>query len=141
LDKLYKVLLDLELEDLVEIQDNEWINPLMDDLNTPGFIANINVLVKDYLSAQEEQKSILKSKLILLGSLMGILQEDPKSWFEVNESNINLSKAEIEVLISERNEAKKTKNYERADMIRDELMEQGIEIMDNSSGTSWKVKT
>ena len=141
LDKLYKVLLDLELEDLVEIQDSEWINPLMDDLNTPGFIANINVLVKDYLSAQEEQKSILKSKLILLGSLMGILQEDPKSWFEVNESNINLSKAEIEGLISERNEAKKTKNYERADMIRDELMEQGIEIMDNSSGTSWKVKT
>ena len=141
LDKLYKVLLDLELEDLVEIQDNEWINPLMDDLNTPGFIANINVLVKDYLSAQEEQKSILKSKLILLGNLMGILQEDPKSWFEVNESNINLSKAEIEGLISERNEAKKTKNYERADMIRDELMEQGIEIMDNSSGTSWKVKT
>jgi cysteinyl-tRNA synthetase len=113
----------------------------MDDLNTPGFIANINVLVKDYLSAQEEQKSILKSKLILLGSLMGILQEDPKSWFEVNESNINLSKAEVEALISERNEAKKNKNYERADMIRDELMEQGIEIMDNSSGTSWKVKT
>ena len=141
LDKLYKVLLDLELEDLVEIQDNEWINPLMDDLNTPGFIANINVLLKDYLSAQEEQKSILKSKLILLGSLMGILQEDPKSWFEVNESNINLSKAEVEALISERNEAKKNKNYERADMIRDELMEQGIEIMDSSSGTSWKVKT
>ena len=141
LDKLYKVLLDLEFEDLVEIQDSEWINPLMDDLNTPGFIANINVLVKDYLSAQEEQKSILKSKLILLGSLMGILQEDPKSWFEVNESNINLSKAEVEALISERNEAKKNKNYERADMIRDELMEQGIEIMDNSSGTSWKVKT
>jgi len=69
------------------------------------------------------------------------LQEDPKSWFEVNESNINLSKAEVEALISERNEAKKNKNYERADMIRDELMEQGIEIMDNSSGTSWKVKT
>jgi len=72
---------------------------------------------------------------------MGILQEDPKLWFEVNESNINLNKAEVEALISERNEAKKNKNYERADMIRDELMEQGIEIMDNSSGTSWKVKT
>jgi len=72
---------------------------------------------------------------------MGILQEDPKLWFEVNESNINLNKTEVEALISERNEAKKNKNYERADMIRDELMEQGIEIMDNSSGTSWKVKT
>ena len=71
LDKLYKILLDLELEDLVEIQNSDWINPLMDDLNTPGFIANINVLIKDYSSASEKQKGILKSKLILLGSLMG----------------------------------------------------------------------
>ena len=44
LDKLYKILLDLKLEDLVEIQNDSWIDPLMDDLNTPGFIANVNVL-------------------------------------------------------------------------------------------------
>ena len=140
LDKLYKILLDLELEDLVEIQNSDWINPLMDDLNTPGFIANINVLIKDYSSSPEKQKGTLKSKLILLGSLMGILQEDPKSWFEINQSNKDFNKEEIDNLISERNEAKINKDYAKADMIRDELMEQGIEIMDSSSGTSWKVK-
>ena len=140
LDKLYKTLLDLEFEDLVEIQDSDWINPLMDDLNTPGFIANINVLIKDYSSASEKQKGILKSKLILLGSLMGILQEDPKSWFEINQSNKDFNKEEIDNLISERNEAKINKDYAKADMIRDELMSKGIEIMDSSSGTSWKVK-
>ena len=140
LDKLYKTLLDLESEDLVEIQDSDWINPLMDDLNTPGFIANINVLIKDYSSASEKQKGMLKSKLILLGSLMGILQEDPKSWFEINQSNKDFNKEEIDNLISERNEAKINKDYAKADMIRDELMSKGIEIMDSSSGTSWKVK-
>ena len=140
LDKLYKTLLDLESEDLVEIQDSDWINPLMDDLNTPGFIANINVLIKDYSSASEKQKGMLKSKLILLGSLMGILQEDPKSWFEMNQSNKDFNKEEIDNLISERNEAKINKDYAKADMIRDELMSKGIEIMDSSSGTSWKVK-
>ena len=140
LDKLYKILLDLELEDLVEIQNSDWINPLMDDLNTPGFIANINVLIKDYSSSPEKQKGTLKSKLILLGSLMGILQEDPKSWFEINQSNKDFNKEEIDNLISERNEAKINKDYAKADMIRDELMSKGIEIMDNSSGTSWKVK-
>ena len=140
LDKLYKTLLDLESEDLVEIQDSDWINPLMDDLNTPGFIANINVLIKDYSSAPEKQKGMLKSKLILLGSLMGILQEDPKSWFEINQSNKDFNKEEIDNLISERNEAKINKDYAKADMIRDELMSKGIEIMDSSSGTSWKVK-
>jgi len=140
LDKLYKILLDLELEDLVEIQNSDWINPLMDDLNTPGFIANINVLIKDYSSSPEKQKGTLKSKLILLGSLMGILQEDPKSWFEINQSNKDFNKEEIDNLISERNEAKINKDYAKADMIRDELMKKGIEIMDSSSGTSWKVK-
>ena len=140
LDKLYKILLDLELEDLVEIQNSDWINPLMDDLNTPGFIANINVLIKDFSSASEKQKGMLKSKLILLGSLMGILQEDPKSWFEINQSNKDFNKEEIDNLISERNEAKINKDYAKADMIRDELMSKGIEIMDSSSGTSWKVK-
>ena len=140
LDKLYKTLLDLELEDLVEIQNSDWINPLMDDLNTPGFIANINVLIKDYSSSPEKQKGTLKSKLILLGSLMGILQEDPKSWFEINQSNKDFNKEEIDNLISERNEAKINKDYAKADMIRDELMNKGIEIMDSSSGTSWKVK-
>ena len=140
LDKLYKILLDLELEDLVEIQNSDWINPLMDDLNTPGFIANINVLIKDYSSSPEKQKGTLKSKLILLGSLMGILQENPKSWFEINQSNKDFNKEEIDNLISERNEAKINKDYAKADMIRDELMNKGIEIMDSSSGTSWKVK-
>ena len=141
LDKLYKILLDLKLEDLVEIQNDSWIDPLLDDLNTPGFIANVNVLVKSYLSASKEKKGILKSKLVLLGNLLGILQEDPYSWFESDNLDKNINEEEIEALIVERNEAKMNKDFEKADVIRAELMSKGIELMDSSSGTSWKLKT
>ena len=141
LDKLYKILLDLKLEDLVEIQNDSWIDPLLDDLNTPGFIANVNVLVKSYLSASKEKKGILKSKLVLLGNLLGILQEDPYSWFESDKLDKNINEEEIEALIVERNEAKMNKDFEKADIIRAELMSKGIELMDSSSGTSWKLKT
>ena len=141
LDKLYKILLDLKSEDLVEIQNDGWIDPLMDDLNTPGFIANVNVLVKNYLSASKEKKGILKSKLVLLGNLLGILQEDPYSWFESDKLDKNINEEEIEALIVERNEAKMNKDFEKADVIRAELMSKGIELMDSSSGTSWKLKT
>jgi cysteinyl-tRNA synthetase len=141
LDKLYKILLDLKLEDLVEIQNDSWIDPLMDDLNTPGFIANVNVLVKSYLSASKEKKGILKSKLVLLGNLLGILQEDPYTWFESDKLDKNINEEEIEALIVERNEAKMNKDFEKADVIRAELMSKGIELMDSSSGTSWKLKT
>lgn len=141
LDKLYKILLDLKLEDLVEIQNDSWIDPLLDDLNTPGFIANVNVLVKSYLSASKEKKGILKSKLVLLGNLLGILQEDPYSWFESDKLDKNINEEEIEALIVERNEAKMNKDFEKADVIRAELMSKGIELMDSSSGTSWKLKT
>ena len=141
LDKLYTILFDLKSEDLVEIKDREWVKPLMDDLNTPGFIANVNSLIKTYASSPDENKAILKSKLILLGNLMGILQVDPESWFEKDNSTINLDEKEIKALISKRNEAKINKDYEKADAIRDDLMKNGIEIMDSSSGTTWKIKS
>lgn len=141
LDKLYTILFDLKSEDLVEIKDREWVKPLMDDLNTPGFIANVNSLIKTYASSPDENKAILKSKLILLGNLMGILQVDPESWFEKDNSTINLDEKEIKALISKRNEAKINKDYEKADGIRDDLMKNGIEIMDSSSGTTWKIKS
>ena len=40
--------------------------------------------------------------------------------------------------IEERNEAKKNKDYALADKIRDELKEQGIELIDSREGTTYK---
>ena len=44
---------------------------------------------------------------------------------------------EIEALIEERNQARKEKNYARADEIRDQLLEQGIILKDTREGVKW----
>ena len=49
-----------------------------------------------------------------------------------------IAEDEIEHLISERAEAKKSKNYARADEIRNQLKEAGILLEDSATGTTWK---
>ena len=69
LDKLYKILDDLKS---VNAEDNnqeanEIIAPLFDDLNSPGLIANLNKLIKDFSLIKDQDKPLFKSKLILIG--------------------------------------------------------------------------
>ena len=51
-----------------------------------------------------------------------------------NDVNIN----EIELMIEERNQARSDKNWKKADLIRDKLLDLGIEITDTTEGTKWK---
>ena len=44
----------------------------------------------------------------------------------------------IEGLIKNRNEARRNKNFDMADSIRDQLKDMGIEIEDTSNGTIWR---
>ena len=106
----------------------------MDDLNTPGLIAELNKIVKEYNSFKEDRKFI-KEKLTLIGSVLGILQDD-----KFNEISDELRK-EVEKLILKRDTAKKDKDYEAADSIREELSKLGIEIKDSSDGTVWNLKS
>ena len=80
-------------------------------------------------------KKIIKSKLSLIGSVLGIFQDE--SFNKIS----NDIKNKVEDLISKRNHAKIEKNFDLADSIRDELAELGIEIKDTSDGTSWNVKS
>ena len=139
LDKLYII-----LENLSDIKNKElksispdFISSLMDDLNTPGFLANLNKLIKDFNSIKDEEKSIFKSKLILCGQILGILQESYSSWFAKDETNIDKNK--IEDLISNRLEARAKKDFVKADLIRKELLDMGIEIKDTDTGTEWSI--
>ena len=136
INKLYEI-----KDDLSEIEvsnsashDLNTISTLMDDLNTPGLIAELNKIVKEYNSSKEDRKFI-KEKLTLIGSVLGILQDD-----KFNEISDELRK-EVEKLILKRDTAKKDKDYEAADSIREELSKLGIEIKDSSDGTVWNLKS
>ena len=136
LNKMYAILDDLKSINITksDSSNSEDISMLLDDLNTPGLIAELNKIAKDYNSDAPDKESV-KSKLLLIGSVLGIFQD--KSFNQVSEE----LRRKIEVLIAKRNNAKKDKNFDMADQIRNELNELGIEIKDTSEGTSWNIKS
>jgi cysteinyl-tRNA synthetase len=134
LDKIYQKLLDLED---VKVNKKEVPVPVLkalcDDLNTPLVLAELNKMLKEKEGVQ------LKSSLMAIGDLMGIFQKSPADWFMRDEDGVSDEDvAKIELLIAERIEVKDNKDFTRADAIRDELLEMGIEIKDSREGTSWE---
>ena len=140
LDKLYSLLDELKDVDPVnEIKmSDKFISPLLDDLNTPGLIANLNKMAKDFNSISEDELPIFKSNLIRATNLIGVCQSNYEDWMSAK--NKNLDEEKINILISERLEAKKIKDFERADQIRQELLDMNIEIKDGPQGTEWSIK-
>jgi len=135
LDKLYDLNEELkDIETSVDDQSFESIEIIFDDLNTPGLISEVNKLIKEADSVDDNEKVLLKSKLLMIGKVLGILEDNAykKVSDELGE--------EVEKLIKERSEAKENKNFELADEIRNKIEEKGIEIKDTPDGTSWKVK-
>ena len=134
INKLYEIKDDL---DDIAVSDNnnlDAISILMDDLNTPGLITELNKIVKEHNSSSSNREAI-KNKLHLICSVLGILEDD--SFNEVSEEFKN----KIDELIVKRSKAKKNKDFEQADAIREELLGLGVEINDLSDGTEWKLKS
>jgi cysteinyl-tRNA synthetase len=140
LDKLYSLLNQLKgVDPLNDINmSDKFISPLLDDLNTPGLIANLNKMVKDFYSISEDELPLFKSNLIRATYLIGVCQSSYLDWLSIK--NKNLDEDKINLLIAERLEAKKAKDFDRADQIRQELLDMNIEIKDGSKGTEWSIK-
>ena len=138
LTKLYDIvndLSDVKISEKLDV-DSGGISALMDDFNTPRLIAELNKIAKEYNSKEKEDlnKTSIKSKLILIGSVLGILQD--KSF---NKASDEL-REKVELLIKERLDAKNQKDFDLADKIRNELLDLGVEIKDTSDGTDWNLK-
>ena len=140
LDKLYSLLNELkEIDPVTDINiSDKFISPLLDDLNTPGLIANLNKMVKEFYSIPEDELPLYKSSLIRATNLIGVCQSNYLDWLSIK--NKNLDEDKINLLISERLGAKKAKDFDRADQIRQELLDMNIEIKDGPQGTEWSVK-
>jgi cysteinyl-tRNA synthetase len=140
LDKLYKVLSDLKDIKPSEINESSMsiISPLLDDLNTPGLLANLNKMIKEFKNISDKDLPEFKSKLLLANKLMGICQEDYLDWFNYDKEGLDTDM--INALILERLDAKKNKNFDKADSIRQQLLDMNIEIKDTESGTDWTLK-
>ena len=124
-----------KIEKPVLIPD-EHLGPLYDDLNTPGYIANLHKLF------EKSQKGTVKDKEIFVSAcnFIGLLNENKNSWNQFKQSKSKISEEEIKQKIAERNNARKNKDYKAADKIRDELLDKGVLIEDKDDKTLWKFK-
>ena len=109
----------------------EFIQAMDDDLNTADAISAvfelvtaINTAVKDGASREFAQKSL--DTLMELANVLGLLQQEFEEEVVIDD--------ELQALIDERQEARKAKNFARADEIRDELKARGLILKDTPQG-------
>lgn len=138
LDRYYRILLDLKDVDAVAGDVPQGVMAaLCDDLNTPQVIAELNGLCKMPPDSGPDDLKRIKSQLLAAGDLLGILQQDPAIWLGYGVQD-GVDSSAIESLLQERKNAKAEKNFTRADEIRQQLGQMGIEIEDTPAGTKWR---
>ncbi len=113
-----------------------------DDLNTPIVLSHlfeavriINSAIAGHLTLSEEEVTELRSLFdLFLFDLLGVRNES-----QSNESNSELLGQTIELLLELRKTAKTNKDWSTSDMIRNRLIEMGVEIKDTKEGVEWKI--
>ncbi|MBK9438881.1 MAG: cysteine--tRNA ligase [Chloracidobacterium sp.] len=107
-----------------------------DDLNTAAGLAAIHDLAREVNSVvakgglRSDDKAAVIDAIAKFDSVLGIF----------GEMDVEFLDDEIEALISDRQEARRNRNFERSDQIRDLLAEKGIMLEDTKDGVRWKRK-
>ncbi|KLD77875.1 cysteine--tRNA ligase [Xanthomonas hyacinthi] len=150
LDRLYGTLRALDAIQATAAIPQAIEDALEDDLNTPqalAEVARIATVARQLLApvggsdaprdAQlEAQLRQAKSDLLGAGLALGLLQQAPTAWF--NRGAGDGDDGRIQALIDERTAAKKSRDFARADAIRQQLAAEGVVLEDTAQGVRWK---
>lgn len=145
LDKLYRVkkrIYGTEGSTVNKKFKDDILNALNDDMNSAKTMSIIDEMIgnaNDKLDSNPKDKNLKKeivSNILFINDILGIGFVDAYEYFQfgIDED----TKLKIKSLIKQRDEAKKQKDFEKADKIRDELTAINISLMDTSSGTVWE---
>ena len=150
LDRLYQALRVATPDDAAGVtslafQDAAWAEvpeavraPLEDDLNTPGALAALHGFASAvHTSTDPGERERLRIALLRGGAVLGLLEREPAAYFQ---SGSALDPAAIDALIEERNAARRNKDFARADAIRADLLDAGVELEDSREGTVWRLR-
>ena len=114
-------------------------NALEDDLNTPEALAALSAIASAANTAADqndaEMMAATRADLLAAGQLLGLLSFTPKAWEQGASSDDN---ARIDGLVQARIDARAAKAWAEADRIRKALAQEGVEIMDGPSGSTWR---
>ena len=132
LDKWYTQFEKITQDDL----DDDLLKPLLEDINTPGYISKLHLL---YDKASKGDSS--SKKLFLTGcKLIGLLEEDLETWKKFKKTKSKIDEKTIKSKIKDRENARKKGDYKLADSLRKELETSGVIIKDKGDKTTWRYK-
>ncbi|MFW3341753.1 cysteine--tRNA ligase [Aliarcobacter butzleri] len=145
LDKIYRLkkrVYGVEDSSVNKKFKEDILNALNDDINTSIALSVIDEMINsanDKLDSNPKDKNLKKeliSNINFIEEVLGIGGNDAYAYFQfgIDES----TKEKIESLILKRNEAKKAKDFQTADKLRDELSSMNISLMDTVNGTVWE---
>jgi cysteinyl-tRNA synthetase len=162
LDKMYALL--LRIDTTMGLEFNQGIEPgdswqqfceaMDDDFNTAqgiGILFDTIRMINRLLDQNENSlsdpvKQTIQSGLadvLKIGNILGILLEQPAVYFDKKQTQIlkqkTIDPAMIAKMVEERNVARKTKNWKKADQIRNQLAEMDVILEDRPEGTIWKI--
>jgi cysteinyl-tRNA synthetase len=137
----YEQVLPASLEALSESEYYRgFVAAMNDDFNTRVALATLYDLVREINTAKNDpaRAQTLVAELKALGGILGIFNEAPDVFLQAGGDD-QVAAEQVDALVAERIQAKKDKNFARADEIRKQLSEMGIVIEDAKDGTSqWR---
>lgn len=122
-----------------------------DDFNTAKGVGVIFEYIRSFNRTLDEKKNYVPGEvsngiadLKKAAGVLGILTQSHQDYFALKKTRAveesEVDPAAVESLINERNEARKSKNFARADEIRDELAKMNVVLEDRPDGTVWKIE-
>ena len=159
ISRLYTALRDVEPAGTYEpsAATKQFEAAMDDDFNTPEALAALQTLATEINRAKAagdaRTASLRVAELLKLGNVLGLLQVPPAEFLrkaklpppsstaspDARPRGAALDVQQIEALIAERREARRSKNFKRSDEIRDQLAGRGIVLEDKPDGTTeWR---
>ena len=129
IDKWYEVYLPSNVKTVL---DEDILSPLYDDLNTPGYIANLHQLYDKAKKGNDNDKGLF----VYACNFIGILNKTKEEWIKFKKKKSPINEDDILEMITLRNKAREDKNYKEADIIRDKLLDKGVLIEDKDGKTN-----
>ncbi|RXJ56415.1 cysteine--tRNA ligase [Candidatus Marinarcus aquaticus] len=145
LDKLYRVkkrVYGMGASSVNKTFQESLLSALNDDMNSSKALAIVDEMINhanETLDKEPKNKNFKKeliANLEYVAEILGVGLQDAYSYFQFGIDEQMITK--IEELIAKRNEAKKAKDFETADNVRDELTALGISVMDTPNGVVWE---
>ncbi|MCL1623568.1 cysteine--tRNA ligase [Moraxella sp. Tifton1] len=121
---------------------DDFVNAMNDDFNTPKAVSVLFAVAGEINKAMKvgDDLGVMQYGTLLktLASNLGLLMVSASEFLQASLDDEALTVEAIEALIAKRAQAKASKDFARADEIRHELKQQGVELEDSRAGTTWR---